>query len=165
MTPDTIIIHCSATRETQDVTVEEIDAMHRQRGFTRSIQAEKLKHIGYHYYVRRDGTISPGRLETEMGAHCTGYNAHSVGICYEGGLDRNGKAKDTRSAAQKQAIRTLLNLLCKKWAIREILGHRDASPDKNKNGIIEPNEWMKECPSFDAKSEYKSYLKTEFKTE
>ena len=64
MTPDTIIIHCSATRETQDVTVEEIDAMHRQRGFTRSIQAEKLKHIGYHYYVRRDGTISPGALLT-----------------------------------------------------------------------------------------------------
>jgi N-acetyl-anhydromuramyl-L-alanine amidase AmpD len=159
MTPDTIIVHCSATPETQNVTVEQIDEMHRLRGFRRPVQAEKLKCIGYHYYIRRDGTVCPGRLETEVGAHCAGRNSRSVGICYEGGLDRKGQVKDTRTTAQKTALRTLIGILCRKYDIREILGHRDTSPDANKDGIIEPDEWVKGCPSFDAKTEYQSYLK------
>jgi N-acetyl-anhydromuramyl-L-alanine amidase AmpD len=158
MTPDTIIIHCSATRESQAVTVEQIDEMHRLRGFFRPLQAEKLKHIGYHYYIRRDGIVYPGRLETEQGAHCAGYNSRSIGVCYEGGLDAAGRPKDTRTEAQKIAIRNLVAILCRKWTVTEILGHRDTSPDKNANGTVEPSEWTKACPCFDAKTEYKSYL-------
>ena len=158
MTPDTIIIHCSATRETQDVTVEQIDRMHRDRGFRRPVQAERLGHIGYHYYVRRDGTIAPGRLETEVGAHCAGYNARSIGICYEGGLDRLGNAKDTRTTEQREALRSLIRIICRKHSIGQILGHRDTSPDTNRNGTVDPNERVKDCPCFDAKKEYKSYL-------
>lgn len=159
MTPDTIIIHCSATGENRHVTVEQIDEMHRLRGFLRPVQAENLKHIGYHYYIRRDGTVCPGRLDTEQGAHCTGYNNRSIGVCYEGGLDKNGKPKDTRTEAQKLAIQTLLRTICRKYDIREIMGHRDTSPDTNKNGVVEAGEWVKSCPCFDAKNEYKPYLK------
>jgi N-acetyl-anhydromuramyl-L-alanine amidase AmpD len=93
-----------------------------------------------------------------VGAHCTGYNARSIGICYEGGLDGNGNLKDTRTQAQKEALRTLLRILCGKYGIRDILGHRDTSPDTNKNDVLEPGEWIKGCPSFDAKTEYKSCL-------
>jgi N-acetyl-anhydromuramyl-L-alanine amidase AmpD len=160
MIPDTIIIHCSATSEVANVTVEQIDEMHRARGFSRPVQAEKLKHIGYHWYIRRDGTISPGRLETETGAHCAGYNSRSIGICYEGGLDRKGQAKDTRTAMQKTALRELIRIVCRKYGIRQILGHRDTSPDTNRNGAVEPDEWVKDCPCFDAKKEYESYVKT-----
>jgi N-acetylmuramoyl-L-alanine amidase len=158
MTPTLIIIHCSATRETQNVTVEQIDEMHRRRGFLRPVQAERLKHIGYQYYIRRDGSVWSGRLESEVGAHCVGYNSKSIGICYEGGLDSNGKPKDTRTPHQRLAIENLIRTLVRKHNIAEILGHRDTSPDLNKNGVIEPHEWVKACPCFDAKSEYKSLI-------
>jgi len=161
MTPDTVIIHCSATRETQDVPVETIDMWHKDRGFKRPVQTEKLKHIGYHYYIRRDGTVYPGREESEQGAHCTGYNSHSLGICYEGGLDAAGNTKDTRTTQQKNALNGLIELMMRKYKIKEILGHRDTSPDLNGNGTIEPFEWIKSCPCFDAKNEYKHFLKTD----
>ena len=80
---DTIIIHCSATRITSDYTVEQLDAGHKARGFKRPVQTEPLKHIGYQYYIRKDGTVYPGRHEDEVGAHCKGWNSRSIGICYE----------------------------------------------------------------------------------
>ena len=89
------------------------------------------------------------------GAHCTGHNTHSIGICYIGGLSANGKCKDTRTEKQKKALLNLLTNLRKLYPKAKIIGHRDTSPDKNGNGIIEPKEWVKECPSFDAKTEYK----------
>ena len=98
---DTIIIHCSATRITSDYTVEQLDAGHKARGFKRPVQTEPLKYIGYQYYIRKDGTVYPGRHEDEVGAHCKGWNNRSIGICYEGGLDASGKAADTRTLSKK----------------------------------------------------------------
>ena len=86
------------------------------------------------------------------------YNRCSLGICYEGGLDKNGKAKDTRTEAQKKAMAALVQDICKRYQIFDVLGHRDTSPDKNGNGVVERCEWLKECPCFDVKSEFKSWL-------
>lgn len=141
-----IIVHCSATAEGKDYTVADIDRWHRARGF---------KKIGYHYVVYRDGSVHVGRSENEVGSHCQGHNANSIGVCYIGGLAADGKAaKDTRTPAQKQALKKLLIQLKKKYPGAKILGHRDTSPDKNHDGKIEKWEWVKECPSFDAKTEY-----------
>ena len=75
---DLIVVHCSATRVNQDFPVEALEACHKARGF---------RSIGYHYYITKDGIVYPCRPETEVGAHARHYNAHSIGICYEGGLD------------------------------------------------------------------------------
>ena len=85
---DLIVIHCSATKETSQLTPLALDRMHRQRGFNG---------CGYHYYIERDGKINSMRPSEKVGAHARGYNAHSLGICYEGGLDKNGRAADTRT--------------------------------------------------------------------
>ena len=95
-----IIIHCSAVRPDQMSSAAQIDSWHRQRGW-------KLG-IGYHYVIRRDGTIEPGRPEWMIGAHCVNHNAHSIGVCYEGGLDIRGQPDDTRTAEQKATMRQLL---------------------------------------------------------
>ena len=143
-----IVVHCSATPEGKDFTVNDIDRWHRARGF---------KKIGYHYVVYRDGTVHPGRAENEVGAHVSGYNNNSIGVCYIGGLTADGKkAKDTRTTAQKRGLLNLLIKLRKKYPDAKIVGHRDLSPDLNHDGKIEPNEWVKECPSFDAKTEYQN---------
>ena len=155
--PTYIIIHCSATRGDKDFTEKQINDSHVARGFGK---------WGYHYYIRKDGRVIPMRAENEIGAHDnfivpgekTSYNRCSIGICYEGGLDKNGKAKDTRTDAQKKAMRELVQDICHRHDIIDILGHRDTSPDKNGNGIVEKCEWMKECPCFDVKSEFTSFL-------
>lgn len=145
-----IIIHCSASREGQHLTVSDIDKMHCARGWNG---------IGYHYVVSTDGSVHTGRSEEKVGAHVSGHNADSIGICYVGGLDRAGNPKDTRTEAQKASIRGLVNELCRKYpAIVEVKGHRDYSPDLNGNGIIEPFEWLKACPCFDVQSEFTSFL-------
>ena len=127
-----IVIHCSATREDRRYTLMQLIRDHRDRfGFT-----------GYHYYITRDGTITQTRHEQLVGAHARGYNQHSLGICYEGGLDANGQPKDTRTPRQKHALLQLLKRLKKEHPQAQILGHRDL-PDVKKA-----------CPCFDAKSEY-----------
>lgn len=99
---DLIVIHCSATKETARLTPLALDRMHRQRGFNG---------CGYHYYIERDGKINSMRPSEKVGAHARGYNAHSLGICYEGGLDRNGRAADTRTERQKVSLRALVKVL------------------------------------------------------
>jgi len=158
MKPEAIIIHCSATRETSNVSAEQIDQMHKARGFKRSNQGEKLNHIGYHYYITKDGVVHPGRHEDEQGAHCIGWNDRSIGICYEGGLDASGMAKDTRTPAQKQSMINLVNAISSRWTILQVMGHRDTFPDKNGNGKVDPWERLKECPCFDVKPEFSSFL-------
>ena len=102
---DDIVIHCAATKEGLNFHASDIDRWHKQRGF---------KKIGYHYVIDLDGTIEKGRDESEVGAHVTGHNAHSIGICYIGGCDKDMKPKDTRTLAQKESIiRLLMQLLCK----------------------------------------------------
>lgn len=129
-----IIVHCSATPEGKDFTAADIDRWHRQRGW---------RCIGYHYVIELDGSIHKGRDESAIGAHCSGQNADSIGICYVGGIDKSGKAKDTRTTAQKDALLKLLKELRAKYPKAIIQGHRDFP------GVT------KACPSFDAKSEYK----------
>ena len=97
-----IIIHCSATPDGKSFSFESCRADHiRHRGF---------KDIGYHYYVTRDGIVHRGRPEESVGAHCRNHNRHSIGVCYEGGLDASGKPKDTRTPAQLLALHMLVEL-------------------------------------------------------
>lgn len=137
---DKIIIHCSASKEGQNLTVEQIDKLHRQNGWAG---------IGYHFVVYLDGSIHDGRDICKVGAHTTGYNTGSIGICYIGGLDKNGKIKDTRTAAQKNALYQLVKKLMEVYPIKEVKGHRDYSPDKNGDGVISKYEWIKGCPCFE----------------
>ena len=148
-----IIIHCSATKEGKDYTVEQIDKMHQARGF---------KEVGYHFIVYRDGTIHRGRSLLKIGAHCLNHNSFSIGICYIGGLDADGKPKDTRTDAQREALRTLVLMFKEIYPDAKVLGHRDTSPDKNGNGIIEKTEWLKACPCFDV-AQWFNEIKTKSK--
>ena len=142
-----IVVHCTATPEGRDVTTADIDRQHRQRGFTS---------IGYHYVIYRDGTLHLGRPVTEVGAHVRGYNRYSIGVAYVGGLASDGRTpKDTRTPEQRQALRNLLARLKSRFTSARICGHRDLSPDVNRDGRIEPSEWLKACPCFDATAEYK----------
>ena len=133
-----LVIHCSAVKPDQTSSAAQIDTWHRED------RHYKLG-IGYHYVIRRDGTIEPGRPEWMIGAHCLvkghHYNTHSIGICYEGGLDARGQPDDTRTAEQKATMRRLLEELHERYPRALIVGHRDLSHDRD-------------CPCFDA---YKAY--------
>lgn len=126
-----IILHCSAVKPNQTSSAKQIDRWHKQRGW---------KGIGYHYVIRRDGTIELGRAESEVGAHCTGHNKYSVGICYEGGLDDNGKAADTRTKEQKDAMLALIKELRTRYPKAIVTGHNTFA--------------NKACPCFNAEKEY-----------
>ena len=148
-----IVVHCTASREGQTMTVEQIRAEHRRNGWA---------DIGYHYVIGLRGERWNGRDVDLVGAHVSGHNAHSIGIAYVGGLEnRPGvpysclKAKDTRTPEQKAALLSLLMDLRKLYPSARISGHRDFSPDRDGNGILTPDEWVKQCPSFDAKTEYR----------
>ncbi|WP_314280050.1 N-acetylmuramoyl-L-alanine amidase [Capnocytophaga leadbetteri] len=131
-----LVVHCSATPEGRNHTAKDIDAWHRQRGFDR---------IGYNYVIRLDGTVEEGRDVNKIPSHVKGYNKESIGICYIGGIDKNTlQPKDTRTPAQKEALKKLLIELKKMYPQAEILGHRDF-----------PNV-AKACPCFNAKFEYKN---------
>lgn len=142
-----LIIHCSAVAPHQTSSAAEIDRWHKAQGW---------QGIGYHYVIRRDGTIETGRPETDVGAHCKTHNQHSIGICYEGGLKAEhytdattGQtairyvAADTRTERQKDALRTLLVELRQKYPQAFIVGHHDLNKGKA-------------CPCFDAAREYKT---------
>lgn len=129
-----IIVHCTATPEGKDYTVDDIRRWHKEQGWS---------DIGYHYVIYRDGSIHEGRDVKYSGAHCTGHNANSIGVVYVGGVSKDGKtAKDTRTKAQKRALLQVMRTLRAAYPSARIYGHRDFA--------------KKECPSFDAKEEYKS---------
>ena len=117
-----LIIHCSAVKPDQTSSAAQIDTWHRQRGWKFG--------IGYHYVVRRNGEIEHGRPEWMIGAHCLNHNAHSIGICYEGGLDARGQPDDTRTAEQKASLRRLLEDLHRRYPRALIVGHHDLDPKK-----------------------------------
>ena len=131
---DLLVVHCSATRVDRDFPVEALRRCHLQRGFT---------DIGYHFYITRDGVVHSCRPLHQMGAHAAGWNDHSIGICYEGGLDAEGRPADTRTVAQKCALLDLLRQLKSDYPRARILGHYQLSPYVRKA-----------CPCFDAKREY-----------
>lgn len=141
-----IVVHCSATPENLDYTPDMLLRDHLGRGFNS---------YGYHFYIRKSGQRVALRPLELAGAHVTGFNRESIGICYEGGCDASGKAKDTRTQQQKDAIVALLRELVIIYPDAEICGHRDLSPDKDGDGVVEPHEWIKMCPCFDAKKEYR----------
>jgi len=131
-----IIIHCSATGPTFDVTAAQVDAWHLRRGWSG---------IGYHYFIRRNGLIEPGRMLKTMGAHARGFNAHSIGVCYAGGVDADGHPEDNRTSEQRQSLLQLIQQLRRAWPQAVVCGHCELPGVK------------KACPSFDVAS----WLKTE----
>ena len=136
-----IVVHCSATREDKSFTEHDLDVCHRRRGFNG---------VGYHFYIRKNGDIKSTRPLERIGAHSRGFNRESIGICYEGGLDVQGCPADTRTPEQCSALRLLVHQLLKRFRNNiRICGHRDLSPDRNGDGVVEPEEWVKECPCFE----------------
>tara|TARA_R110002020_G_scaffold371_9_gene1950 strand:+ start:589 stop:1104 length:516 start_codon:yes stop_codon:yes gene_type:complete len=149
-----IVIHCSATKEGVNVSASTIDTWHKRRGWNG---------IGYHYVIGIDGKIEAGRPVNTMGAHVGGGgNRASIGIAYIGGVDANLKAKDTRTEAQKKSLIKIIEILKNIYPQASIHGHRDYSVDKDGDGV-EPHEFMKMCPCFDAEVEYMDYQPKSFK--
>lgn len=138
-----IVVHCSATRADRDFTENDLEVCHRHRGFNGA---------GYHFYIRKNGDIKNTRPLEKPGAHALGYNAHSIGICYEGGLDVRYRPADTRTEWQKHSLRVLIRTLLMDYPGCWVCGHRDLSPDRNGDGRISPEEWVKECPCFEVTS-------------
>lgn len=151
---DTCVWHCTATVEGQNITSQEIERWHIKRGFNE---------IGYNLVFLLNGDVVMGRDWNKIPAHVAGANSKTLGFTYVGGLDKNKKPKDTRTPQQKDSMLYVSKLL---KDYQELLknknfdfnGHRDYSPDKNGNGIIEPWEWMKACPCFDVKTEIKDKI-------
>ena len=140
---DEIIVHCTASREGQAMTVEQIRQDH--------IKNNHWSDIGYQYVVYLDGTVHLGRDVDISGAHADGHNSHSIGVVYVGGVEnrpgvayKNLKAKDTRTEAQKATLMALLMDLRKLYPKARIIGHRDVDTHG------------KDCPSFEAKEEYRN---------
>lgn len=131
------IIHCSATPQGVSLSFEDCRRDHiRHRGF---------RDIGYHFYLTRDGKIHRGRPPEKAGAHCLHHNRHSIGICYEGGLDADGRPADTRTPEQKASLLALLRELKRLFPHALIVGHHDLNS-------------LKDCPCFDAEKEYRELL-------
>jgi len=127
-----IIIHCSATTEGREVSVADINYWHKQRGFNS---------IGYHFVIYLDGSVHTGRPIEQIGAHCLSHNNHSIGICYVGGLTKDGKSpKDTRTEAQKTALVKLVADLRASFPKAGVHGHCEYA--------------AKACPCFDVKKEF-----------
>lgn len=145
MTPESVkylVVHASATKASAKVDASVIRRWHRERGFL---------DIGYHCVILRDGRVEAGRKLDVPGAHVTGHNKHSLGICLVGGLDANGKPEDNYTLDQKAALAQLLLGLLPQFPNAQVLGHRDLSPDLNGDGKVSRNEWLKDCPCFDVR--------------
>lgn len=138
---DLLVVHCSATRLQDRYLPPQLIQDHKRRGFSTA---------GYHYYVTRDGRLYSLRHVDKVGAHALGYNKYSIGICYEGGLDVHYRPRDTRTPEQRQMLHQLIWNLRRRYPEAMVVGHRDLSPDRNGDGCITPDEWLKECPCFDA---------------
>lgn len=104
-----IILHCTATRAAQKLTVADIDRWHRDLGWDC---------IGYHYVIYQDGSVHEGRPVAMCGAHCKGRNVFSIGVAYVGGVEDDGRTpKDTRTPEQKVALRKLVRELMAKYGL------------------------------------------------
>lgn len=142
---DFIVVHCSDTPNGRWHTVMDIDKWHKDRGFLRQEEWRKklnpqLKSVGYHYVIDLDGRVESGRHPDEVGAHVKGFNSRSIGICMIG--------KDRFTGEQWDALFDLHQNLSTRYRDAKWMGHRDFSPDKNGDGTITPDEYMKLCPGF-----------------
>lgn len=137
---DFIVIHCAATKASWDGGAADIDGWHRKQGWDG---------IGYHFVIRRDGRVEVGEDLKKVGAHVQGYNSASVGVCMVGGLSADGKSGENNfTDAQWASLKSLVTTLKHTYPEARVLGHRDMSPDKNGDGVIKRDEWVKDCPSF-----------------
>lgn len=152
---DTLVWHCTAVPEGREQTLESIRRFH--------MKTLGWKDTGYHGIVHLDGSFSPARPIWQVGSHVKGHNTGSIGYAYVGGLDAKGRAKDTRTTAQKATMRRLTIEAIQKYGVKRVVGHRDLSPDLNRNGIIDPHEWTKMCPCFDAIPEYRDLVRETLK--
>jgi hypothetical protein len=142
-----IVVHCSATKPSFNIGASEITEWH--------MRAPKgWRDIGYHAVIRQNGVLEHGRDITEVGAHAYGYNKHSIGICMVGGLNDKGKPATTFSQEQFTTLRAYIKTMLELYPDAEVMGHRDLSPDIDGDGVIEPFEWVKQCPCFNAKEWY-----------
>lgn len=140
-----IVLHCTAGNPNE--TIEQLKQGFRARGW---------KNNGYHIVVNGKGErINLTPLES-IANGVAGHNANSIHVSYMGGIDAKGKPKDTRTDLQKSQLLAIVKELKQKFPKATILGHRDFSPDLDKDGVVESFEWVKVCPCFDAKIEYKN---------
>ena|SRR5205814_8578869 len=144
---ENIVVHCTATQP--DATIESI-----KNYWKKSLGWDNP---GYHYIIKRNGDIVRLFPEEKPSNGVKGHNQSAIHISYIGGIDKNGKPSDNRTDAQKHSMFNKLVALSEKYPHARILGHRDLSPDKNGDGIIEPSEWVKHCPSFDVKEWLRNY--------
>lgn len=146
-----IVVHCAATPCNRDVKGENIVAGHL---LPVSKGGRGWKAPGYHYIVELGGRIFASWPEDKISNGAKGHNRDSIHVCYIGGLSATGRPADTRTPAQKESLLRILRELRRRYPRAVILGHRDLSPDKNGDGQISPDEWVKACPSFSARKEY-----------
>ena len=137
-----IIIHCSATRCDQ-TTPRAAQA----RPLATRLHRRRLSLL-HPYYIRKDGTTTQHRRLNEVDAHCRPFNRCSIGICYEGGLDANGKSKDTRTIAQRGSLVALLIKFKKLFPKAFIRGHNEM-----------PGATPKSCPNFKPSTEFAYLMK------
>lgn len=136
-----IVIHCTASPNGKPLSVAAIRTEHIKRGFS---------DIGYHYVIDVDGSVHVGRKEDVVGAHAKGFNSRSIGVSMVGGLGGTDKQNPgVFSPEQWQSLHTLVQDLLNRFPGSDVVGHRDLSPDLDGDGEIEPNEWIKLCPTFD----------------
>ena len=175
-----LVIHCSATPSGNWLggrapgiagyrsAALVIDGWHQQRGFKRqpawvARHQTGLKSIGYHYVVDLTGRVWLGRNLCEVGAHVAGRNADTVGICLVGGAELDAQY----TAEQWASLRDLVLQLCNHLSVpmlpymngSGVCGHRDMSPDANRDGQINRRDWLKTCPGFDVAGWLSSSLK------
>lgn len=138
-----IFVHCTASHQT--ATVDDIKREFKNKGW---------KNPGYHYVIDVNGEIHQLLEEEKISNGVQGYNQTSINVAYIGGIDKKGKGIDNRTDEQKKSLKSLISKLKEKYPNAEVLGHRDISPDKNGNGIVDPWERIKECPCFNVKDEF-----------
>ena len=129
-----IIVHCAATKPSMDIGASDIDRWHRERGWLK---------IGYHFVIKRDGTVETGRELEEVGAHAKGHNAISVGICMVGGLSEDNEPETNFTADQWSSLENLVDDLKEKYPDANVIGHNDIS--------------SKACPTFNVGEWYDEY--------
>ena len=138
-----LVVHCTAS--SQGTSIASLRSHWKGLGWKRP---------GYHYVISPDGKINQLSPESEITNGVAGHNASSIHIAYIGGIDMHGNPLDNRTPQQKATLRDMLTQLRKRYPTARILGHRDFSPDLNRNGIVDPWERIKACPCFDAITEY-----------
>lgn len=148
-----IVIHCSATPAGRKASA--IKACHLAPV---SKGGRGWKSPGYHYVIEADGNIVPLIDEDKIANGAKGYNSDSIHICYTGGIDASGRPADTRTSAQKRSMKQLVADILYRRGSMPIVGHRDLSPDRNGDGRITPDEWIKLCPCFEVRYEYPRLL-------